>query len=91
LNPDQREADRRIYGVDRNTLAGTGPAVVSINGVVASLAVTEFMVLVTGLRKPVGQLTYRADLGVVRASLDLPSPGCYYCAGLRGSSTETVG
>jgi molybdopterin-synthase adenylyltransferase len=91
MNPEQREAERRIYGVDRDALAATGPAVVSINGVVASLAVTEFMVYVTGLREPVGQLTYRADLGVVRASLDHPNPDCYYCAGLWGSSAETAG
>ncbi len=91
MNPDQREADQRIYGVDRDALAGTGPAVVSINGVVASLAVTEFMVSITGLRRPIGQLTYRADLGIVRASLDLPAPDCYYCAGLWGSSARNAG
>jgi hypothetical protein len=90
MNPEQREADPRFYGVDRDALAGAGPAVVSINGVVASLAVTEFMVFVTGLRDPVGQLTYRADMGVVRASLDRPSPDCYYCTGLWGSSAEAT-
>jgi molybdopterin/thiamine biosynthesis adenylyltransferase len=91
MNPEQREADRRIYGIDQDALAGTGPAVVSINGVVASLAVTEFMVYVTGLRGPVGQLTYRADLGTVRASLDKPGADCYYCTGLWGSSVDTAG
>lgn len=84
MNPDIRDADRRIYGVDREDLAGTGPAVVSVNGVVASLAVTEFMVLVTGLRDPAGQLTYRADRGTVSRSNDQPAPGCYYCSGLWG-------
>ncbi len=81
---DQREcgADQRIYGVARGALRGPGPSVVSVNGVVASLAVTEFMVHVTGLRAPAAQLTYRADLGTITKSLDRPAEGCYYCEGL---------
>ena len=54
----------------------------SVNGVVASLAVIEFMVHVTELREPMRQLTYRGDLGVVTKSLDQPEDGCYYCQGL---------
>jgi molybdopterin/thiamine biosynthesis adenylyltransferase len=89
MSPTEREADNRIYGVDRGALRQAGPSVVSINGAVASLAVTEFMVHVTGLRDPIGQLTYRGDLGVVRRSLDPPEEGCYYCAGLgRGPLSE---
>jgi molybdopterin/thiamine biosynthesis adenylyltransferase len=79
MSASDREADRRIYGVDRGALHQAGPSVVSVNGVVASLAVTEFMVHVTGLRKPIRQLTYRGDLGIVRKSLDPPEEGCYYC------------
>lgn len=82
LSPEHLEAHRRIYGIDRDLLKGTGPAVVSINGVVASLAVTEFMVAVTGLREPATQLIYRAERGIVRRSTDQPSPDCYYCTGL---------
>jgi molybdopterin-synthase adenylyltransferase len=85
LSEDQRGADRRIYGVTRGALSGTGPSVVSINGVVASLAVTEFMVEVTQLRPAVGQLTYRADRGIVTRSADPGSPDCYYCRGLWNS------
>lgn len=85
MNPEQREADRRIYGVERDALAGSGPAVVSLNGVVASLAVTEFMVHVTGLREPAPQLVYRGDHGTVTKSVDQPEPGCYYCSGLWGA------
>jgi molybdopterin/thiamine biosynthesis adenylyltransferase len=93
LSPDLRDADRRIYGVNRDDLAGTGPAVVSINGVVASLSVTEFMVLVTGLRQPAPQLTYRADVGTVRRSTDQPAADCYYCSGLwrTGADMERAG
>lgn len=79
----EREADRRIYGVDRGALHQAGPAVVSVNGAVASLAVTEFMVHVTGLREPVGQLTYRGDLATVRRSLDPPEEACFYCGAWR--------
>jgi hypothetical protein len=86
MTPEQREADARIYGVERGALAGMGPMVVSVNGAVASIAVTECMVYVTGLREPAGQLTYRGDQQVIRRSLDVPEEGCYYCAGLWGSA-----
>jgi molybdopterin-synthase adenylyltransferase len=82
MGANEREADLHLYGVDRSALNQAGPAVISVNGVVASLAVTEFMVHVTGLRAPIGQLTYRGDLGTVMKSLDPPAEGCYYCAGL---------
>lgn len=86
LDPEQRDADRRIYGVDREALGATGPSVVSVNGVVASLAVTEFMVWVTGLREPASQPIYVAGRGIVRVSKDQPAPGCYYCTGLWGTA-----
>ena len=79
MTPETRDAHDRIYGIHRDALGGTGPAVVSINGVVASLAVTEFMVWRTGLRPPNGLLTYRADQGGVRISRDAPREGCPYC------------
>jgi molybdopterin/thiamine biosynthesis adenylyltransferase len=88
MSPEQREADRRIYGVDRNALAGTGPAVVSLNGVVASLGVTEFVAYVTGLREPAAQLIYRGEHGTVTKSLDQPEPGCYYCSGVWGTGAR---
>ena len=82
MDQRERKADERIYGVARGALRGPGPSVVSVNGVVASLAVIEFMVHVTGLRAPAAQLTYHADLGTVTKSLDRPAEGCYYCEGL---------
>jgi len=82
MTPTERAADERVYGVDRGALGQQGPSVVSVNGVVASLAVIEFMVHVTELREPRRQLTYRGDLGVVTKSLDQPEDGCYYCQGL---------
>jgi hypothetical protein len=79
MTEEQREEDDRIYGVAGSALAGTGPSVVSMNGVVASLGVTEFMAWATGLREPSPELTYRGDLGCVRLSAEAPTPDCYYC------------
>ncbi|MEV8509753.1 ThiF family adenylyltransferase [Actinoplanes sp. NPDC051475] len=81
MTDEERTADAAIYGVPAAALDDTGPSVVTINGVVASLAATEAMVHLTGLRVPQKQLTYRADVGGVRLNLDPPSLStCPYCA-----------
>lgn len=85
MTSEQRAEDDRIYGVDRSALGETGPAVVSVNGVVASLGVTEFMAWATGLREPWPLLVYRADLGRVTLRTDAPAPDCYYCTKLWGA------
>ena len=82
MSPEQRAADARIYGIASDSLEGTGPAVVSINGTVASIAVTEFMVLATGIREPASYLTYRGDLTRITKSVDQPQDGCWYCTQL---------
>jgi molybdopterin-synthase adenylyltransferase len=76
------EVEARIYGVPVEQLKpGTGPSVVSVNGVVASLAVTEIVKLVTGLGDPSGLLHYVGAAGVVRKVTDAPSiVPCPYCA-----------
>lgn len=79
MNEDQRDVDDRLYGVERNVLDSTGPAVVSLNGIVASLGVMEWTVWVTGLREPRLLLEYRGSAGVVFANTDSPADGCYYC------------
>lgn len=77
------EAERRnrdaVYGVNRRALGRSGPSVVSINGMVASLAVTEFMVDVTGLREPKRLINYYGHTGRMTLSSDTPQSGCYYC------------
>jgi len=85
MSPDQREAQDRLYGIAHRAMENTGPMVVSINGAVASIAVTEFMAIVTGLREPFAHLNYRADQQVIRKSLDPPEPGCYYCTSVWGT------
>lgn len=79
MTPEQREQDARIYGVASSALAGAGPSVVCVNGVVASLGVMEFMVWATGLREPHPVLTYRGDLARLTVNVDPPRTDCYYC------------
>ncbi len=79
-----RKNREALYGVERAALGRSGPSVVSINGVVASLGVTEFVVGVTGLRAPQRVLTYRGQFGRVATTTDAPAPNCYYCKGIRG-------
>lgn len=86
-DPEARKTRDAIYGVKQEELGESGPSVVSINGVVASLAVTEFMVGVTGVRAPRRHLTYHGNMGRVSASVEEPKPDCYYCAGLRGKGS----
>jgi molybdopterin/thiamine biosynthesis adenylyltransferase len=85
MTPGQRAEHDRIYGIDRSNLLTFGPMVVSVNGVVASLAVTEFLAFVTGFRSVFPILSYRGDLGRISRSIDQPQPDCYYCHGLWGS------
>jgi hypothetical protein len=86
--PEARKLRAAIYGVTPDRLGRSGPSVVSINGVVASLAVTEFMLSVTGVRQPSALITYRGDLGTVSVSRDQPQPDCYYCKGVWGKGAE---
>lgn len=88
MTDEQRAADDQIYGIDRGALDQGGPSVVSINGVVASLAITEFMAWKTGLRPPAGYLTYRGDLSTVTRRTDPNRNYCAYCMTLWGSQTE---
>jgi molybdopterin-synthase adenylyltransferase len=79
MSDEQRAADDKIYGVERDALDETGPSIISVNGVIASLAVTEFMVWRTRLRAPAGYLNYRGDRGTVGARRDPDRAHCHYC------------
>ena len=85
LESDSARLNRmRLYGLAAEDVGEKGPSVVSVNGVVASLGVTEFMVAVTNLRTPKRLLTYRGDLGRVTVSMDEPGINCYYCKEIFG-------
>ena len=78
----EQRADRgAIYGVPKRALAEGGPSVVTVNGVVASIAATELMVLVTEIRAPIAHQDWRGHEGCLRRVVD-HEEGCYYC-GLR--------
>lgn len=76
------EIEARIYGVPVIALKKTtGPSVISLNGVIASLAVTEFFKLVTGLGEPAPLLRYIANRGIVRRVNEAPAiVPCPYCS-----------
>lgn len=80
MTDDQLAADDRLYGVPRGQLGESGPSVVSVNAAIASIAVTEFMAWVTGLREPTRMIEYRADLPHMKINVDPPQPDCYYCS-----------
>jgi hypothetical protein len=84
LAPEHHHAHDATYGVRRTALGETGPSVVSVNGTVASLAVTEFMVQVTGLHEPAGYLNYYGERQLIRQSVDKSAGSCPYCTGLWG-------
>jgi hypothetical protein len=75
----QREEERTIYGVRASALKGSGPSVVSLNGLLASAAVTEFMVHWTGVRTARRFLVYKGSFGILSLMSDAPHPGCPYC------------
>jgi len=87
-NDDAHQDRKDIYGVEKSVLDGTGPAVVSINGVIASLGVTEFMAAVTGLRPPQRHLEYHGRTGKVTASQDPPAAECWYCRHVLGAGAS---
>jgi hypothetical protein len=86
---EQKRLHKALYGVSRSALGTSGPSVVSLNGVVASLGVTEFMAGVTGLRVPHRLLKYYGAAGKVVLSKDPPDPDCWYCKRVRGSGASS--
>jgi len=85
-SPEVRALRRKHgYGLGSD---GPAPSVCALNGIVANLAVTEFMVMTTGLRDPARRLTYKGLRGVVTASEDRGAPDCYTCKCLCGQGDE---
>jgi molybdopterin-synthase adenylyltransferase len=81
---EQREHEDAVYGIARSALAQKGPSVSPVNGVIAALAATEFMVAVTGLRAPTRLQEYRGWESKVVVIHDSPRGNCPYCDGSRG-------
>ena len=83
-----RQDRTKIYGVDAEMLDEGGPSVVSINGVVASLGVTEYMLGVTGIRAPKRLLVYRGDRGIVTSATAESLKACYFCGTIAGAGSD---
>jgi threonine dehydrogenase-like Zn-dependent dehydrogenase len=86
LSPEAREESRRHgYGLGEDEPA---PSVVSLNGVIANIAVTEFLMMVTGLREPNRHVTYYGLRGnaqnLVTLRADARRPDCFICGYLVG-------
>ncbi len=76
-SPEVRALRRKHgYGLGENSPA---PSVCALNGVVANLAVMEFVAFATRLRPPERRLTYKGMRGVVTASNDHGAFDCYTC------------
>ena len=89
MSDKQRKDHEAIYGVPVNDLGEVGPSVVSINGLIASLGVTEFMLLATGMeRQPKKLLKYHGERGIVTVYTGAPAPDCYYCSEIRGKGDD---
>ena len=89
LESDAARRDRaRIYGVDARLLDEGGPSVVSINGVVASLGVTEYMVAATGIGLPHRLVVYYGDRGIVTVRGEAERRDCYYCTTVAGKGAS---
>ena len=59
--------------------AVTAPAVISLNTIIAGMAVTEFLVFISGIRQPNRKITYKGMRGVVFASSDEKKDDCIVC------------
>ena len=87
MSDRQRKDYADIYGIQLSDLGRVGPSVVSINGVVASLGVTEFMLMATGVpRRPSKVLKYYGERGVITTPTRSPDPDCYHCTAIRGKA-----
>jgi molybdopterin/thiamine biosynthesis adenylyltransferase len=73
------------YGLGENMPA---PSVISLNSIIAGLAVTEFLMLVTGLRLPNRRVTYKGMRGVFRESIDTKRNNCVVCNSIVGKREQ---
>lgn len=85
---EQRVLEDATYGIAKGALDLRGPSVSPLNGVVAALAATEFMVGVTGLRVPTRLQEYRGWESKVVVVQDSPRPDCPFCHGTRGTGAQ---
>lgn len=84
----QLENEAKVYGVDIDSLAiGSGPSVVDLNGIVASLGVQEFKLLITDPNNSARYLNYRGHLKSISKVSIIQNNQCY-CCGLYNKKSE---
>lgn len=71
----ERQADPYLQGAHE-----PAPAVISLNGTVASLAVTMLLAVVTGIPMPARHLLYNALTATLRTVRAQPQADCYICS-----------
>jgi len=85
-SPEIRQLRRKHgYGLGGDTPA---PSVCALNGIVANLAVMEFLAMVTKIRPLARCLTYRGMRSIVTTSTDLGAADCYTCKCLCGQGDK---
>ena len=87
LETDQEKIYRQTLGYGLGEKM-PDPSVVSLNSIIAGLAVTEFLMLVTGLREPNRRVTYKGMRGVFRESIDKKRNDCVVCNSLVGKREQ---
>jgi len=77
----QLENEAKVYGVEKESLAiGSGPSVVDLNGIIASLGVQEFKLLITDPQNSSRYLNYRGHLKTISKVQVNESKNCYCCS-----------
>ena len=77
----QLENEAKVYGVDKQSLAsGSGPSVVDLNGIIASLGVQELKLLVNDLKNISRYLNYRGHLKSISKVQVSNTSNCYSCS-----------
>ena len=76
MNPEHRQSDP-YFGTGDGAIQ---PAVISINGTVASLAVTMFLSMVAGVPSSARYLIYDGNRARVNAVAAAPAPTCNFCS-----------
>ena len=77
---DEKAMRESIYGIEKSMLSDVGPSVVSVNGVIASLAVTEFMLACTQMAAAKIFINYDGLKRRVSERLVSGRADCPYCS-----------
>lgn len=87
----QLENEAKVYGVDKNSLAiGSGPSVVDLNGIIASLGVQEFKLHLTDPKLQSRFLNYRGHLKAISKVEVKQNNNCYCCSLFNKGSESNV-